>query len=294
LPEDEEVLFELPEGYVPKLSAPDSHKVVARSIKAQHGLKQSGRVRNQHQHKCLLEQGFVQCEVAPCIYVKETDCGYVLCGIFVDDIFFINVSNDEDALGKVVRFEVATTATSTQVATTRISTQAATSSSTTTSKSTSTITSMTTTTIEVCSTAVFVIGANSNHYNGEYQQDDYPATVGLVAANQEKPVYSNEHGMYLYYYDDWSLGYWRIGDSWTSNSFSVGVCCNRPCPYTADIASFWGVSSILPLQDVPSTTTNTTTTRNTTTTTSSNPSTSTQTTTTNSTTTSNSSTGCWT
>ena len=103
LPEDEEVLFELPKGYVPKLSAPDDHKVVARSVKAQQGLKQSGRVWNQHQHKCLLEQGFVQCEVAPCIYIKEIDGGYVLCGIFVDDILFINVSNDEDALGKVVR-----------------------------------------------------------------------------------------------------------------------------------------------------------------------------------------------
>jgi hypothetical protein len=102
LPEDEEVLFELPKGYVPKLSVPKGHKVVARSVKAQQGLKQSGRVWNQHQHKCLLEQGFVQCEVAPCIYVKEIDSGYILCGIFVDDLLFINVSDDEGALGKVV------------------------------------------------------------------------------------------------------------------------------------------------------------------------------------------------
>lgn len=103
LPEDEEVLFELPRGYVSKLSAPVGHKVVARSVKAQQGLKQSGRVWNQHQHKCLLEQGFMQCEVAPCIYIKEIDEGYILCGIFVDDILFINVSEDVDALGKVVR-----------------------------------------------------------------------------------------------------------------------------------------------------------------------------------------------
>jgi hypothetical protein len=103
LPEDEDVLFELPRGYVPKPSVPEGHKVVARSVKAQQGLKQSGRVWNQHQHKCLLEQGFVQCEVAPCIYVKEIDRGYILCGILVDDLLFINVSDDEDALGKVVR-----------------------------------------------------------------------------------------------------------------------------------------------------------------------------------------------
>ena len=95
LPEDEEVLFELPEGYVPKLRAPDGHKVVARSVKAQQGLKQSGRVWNKHQHNCLIEQGFVQCEVAPCIYVKGIAGGHILCGIFVDDLlldFPINLS----------------------------------------------------------------------------------------------------------------------------------------------------------------------------------------------------------
>ena len=38
LPEDEDVLFELPKGYVPKLKASRNQKVVARSVKAQQGL----------------------------------------------------------------------------------------------------------------------------------------------------------------------------------------------------------------------------------------------------------------
>jgi hypothetical protein len=50
----------------------------------------------------LLEQGFVQCEVAPCIYVKEIEGGYILCGIFVDDLLLVNVSDDADALRNVV------------------------------------------------------------------------------------------------------------------------------------------------------------------------------------------------
>ena len=103
LPEDEDVLFELPRGYVPKLKAPSGQKVVARSVKAQQGLKQSGRVWNKFQHECLLKKGFVQCEVAPCVYCKEVDNGYILAGIFVDDILFINMSGDADGLKKVVR-----------------------------------------------------------------------------------------------------------------------------------------------------------------------------------------------
>jgi hypothetical protein len=103
LPEDEDVLFELPRGYVPKLKAPVGQKVVARSVKAQQGLKQSGRVWNKFQHECLLKQGFVQCEIAPCVYCKEVENGYILAGIFVDDILFINMSGDTDGLKKVVR-----------------------------------------------------------------------------------------------------------------------------------------------------------------------------------------------
>jgi hypothetical protein len=63
MPEGEEVLFDLPEGYRPKL--------VARSSKARQGTKQAGRVWNRYQHKCMTEQGFVQCDAAPCIYMKE-------------------------------------------------------------------------------------------------------------------------------------------------------------------------------------------------------------------------------
>lgn len=102
LPEDEDVLFELPRGYVPKLKAPHGQKVVARSVKAQQGLKQSGRVWNKFQHDCLLKKGFVQCEIAPCVYCKEVENGYILAGIFVDDILFINMSGDADGLKKVV------------------------------------------------------------------------------------------------------------------------------------------------------------------------------------------------
>ena len=102
MPEGEEVLFELPEGYRPKLVAPGGHKVVARSIKAQQGTKQAGRVWNRYQHKCLTEQGFVQCEAAPCIYMKELADGYLLAGI-LDDILFVNASDNKEAVQNAVK-----------------------------------------------------------------------------------------------------------------------------------------------------------------------------------------------
>jgi hypothetical protein len=102
LPPEEVVLFELPEGYVPKLRASEGHRVVARSVKAQQGLKQSGRVWNGFQHSCLTQKGFEQCVIAPCIYLKKLERGYILVGIFVDDILFVNMSDVPNAIEREV------------------------------------------------------------------------------------------------------------------------------------------------------------------------------------------------
>jgi hypothetical protein len=82
IPKGEEVMFELPQGNKPKnkMAAPKGYKVVGLSLKAQQGMKQSGRLWNRHQHKCLLAQGFEQSEVAPCIYIKKVGDGYILGG----------------------------------------------------------------------------------------------------------------------------------------------------------------------------------------------------------------------
>jgi hypothetical protein len=57
MPEGEEVLFELPQGYEPTLVAPPGMKVVARSLTAIPGMRQAGRVWNGHLHQTLLERG---------------------------------------------------------------------------------------------------------------------------------------------------------------------------------------------------------------------------------------------
>jgi hypothetical protein len=54
LPPDEQLLLSLPGGVKPTLIAPPGHKVVAHAIKAQTGLRQSGRAWHQHQHKVMI------------------------------------------------------------------------------------------------------------------------------------------------------------------------------------------------------------------------------------------------
>jgi hypothetical protein len=106
LPDDENVLFELPAGYTPTLHAPAGHRVVARSIKAQMGLKQSGRVWHSHFHSILLAQNFAQCNSAPCLYLRPHAGGIVLVGLFVDDLLLINHSTDSSALEDLINKEL--------------------------------------------------------------------------------------------------------------------------------------------------------------------------------------------
>jgi hypothetical protein len=98
LPENEKLLFALPDGCEAELTAGPGQKVAARSLKAQMGMKQSGRVWHRHQHKCLLNQGFTTCSSAPCLYVREMPTGFILVGIFVDDLLVINATGDPNAI----------------------------------------------------------------------------------------------------------------------------------------------------------------------------------------------------
>jgi hypothetical protein len=78
IPPDEQLLFSLPDGVEPALVAPPGHKVVARAIKAQMGLRQSGRAWHQHQHKVMIQNGFTTCPNAPCLYRKVGDNDFII------------------------------------------------------------------------------------------------------------------------------------------------------------------------------------------------------------------------
>jgi hypothetical protein len=108
LPADEHVLFELPEGYTPTLRAPPGRRVVARSIMAQMGMKQSGRVWHSHCHSILLAQGFTQCGSVPRLYLRPHADGIVIVGLFVDDMLLINFTTDPNSLDNLINKELST------------------------------------------------------------------------------------------------------------------------------------------------------------------------------------------
>jgi hypothetical protein len=98
LPEDEQLLFQLPASVEPTLHAPPGYKVVARALKAQMGLRQSGQVWHQHQDKVMIQNGFITCPTAPCLYRKETGAGFIVVGLFVDDLFLLHAGDNRDEL----------------------------------------------------------------------------------------------------------------------------------------------------------------------------------------------------
>jgi hypothetical protein len=100
---DEQLLFSLPDGVELSLVAPPGHKVVARAIKAQMGLRQSGRAWHQHQHKVMIQKGFTTCPNAPCLYRKVTDNDFIIVGVFVDDLFLLHAGDDRDALNHLMQ-----------------------------------------------------------------------------------------------------------------------------------------------------------------------------------------------
>jgi len=91
--EEDNVLTELPPGFESELSVPDGFKVAARQVRAHPGLRQSGRAWFRNNRARLLERGFIQSEVAPCIFFKDTVCGgFIAVGVFVDDMLALNAS----------------------------------------------------------------------------------------------------------------------------------------------------------------------------------------------------------
>jgi hypothetical protein len=98
LPLEEQLLFLLPDCVKQTLVALPCHKVVARAIKAQMGLRQSCRAWHQHQHTVMIQNGFTTCPNAPCLYRKVTDNDFIIVCVFINDLFLLHAGDDRDAL----------------------------------------------------------------------------------------------------------------------------------------------------------------------------------------------------
>lgn len=86
-PIDVELYVEQPEGY--EVKSKSGKKLVLKLNKSLYGLKQSGRNWNTKLHEQLLEQGFAQSRVDPCVYTKDLNQptgDQAVIVVWVDDI----------------------------------------------------------------------------------------------------------------------------------------------------------------------------------------------------------------
>ena len=82
--------MEQPKG----LSAPRKNKKVCKLVKSLYGLKQAPKQWHEKFDNVMLSNGFRINECDMCVYVKDTDRGYVFVCLYVDDMLIIG-SNDE-------------------------------------------------------------------------------------------------------------------------------------------------------------------------------------------------------
>ena len=86
---EEEIYMEQPEGCV----APGQEKKVCKLVKSLYGLKQAPKQWHKKFDDVMLSNGFKINECDKCVYVKNTDNGYVILCLYVDDIIIVG-SND--------------------------------------------------------------------------------------------------------------------------------------------------------------------------------------------------------
>ena len=87
---DEEIYMEQPEGF----SALGLYKKVYKLVKSLYGLKQAPKQWHEKFDNAILSNGFRINECDKCVYVKDTDKGYVILCLYVDDLLIVG-SNDE-------------------------------------------------------------------------------------------------------------------------------------------------------------------------------------------------------
>ncbi|KAH9736282.1 hypothetical protein KPL71_018042 [Citrus sinensis] len=87
---DEEIYMEQPEGFI----TPGQEKKVCKLVKSLYGLKQAPKQWHEKFDHTMITSGFKINECDKCVYVKETENGYVILCLYVDDMLIVG-SNDD-------------------------------------------------------------------------------------------------------------------------------------------------------------------------------------------------------
>ncbi|PKI59003.1 hypothetical protein CRG98_020571 [Punica granatum] len=82
---DEEIYMEQPEGFV----APGKERKVCKLVKSLYGLKQTPKQWHEKFDNAMISKGFKINECDKCVYIKETENGYIILCLYVDDILIV-------------------------------------------------------------------------------------------------------------------------------------------------------------------------------------------------------------
>ncbi|KAH9698737.1 hypothetical protein KPL71_024118 [Citrus sinensis] len=87
---DEEIYMKQPEGFI----APGQEKKVCKLVKSLYGLKQASKQWREKFDHTMITSGFKINECDKCVYVKETENGYVILYLYVDDMLIVGSDDD--------------------------------------------------------------------------------------------------------------------------------------------------------------------------------------------------------
>ena len=87
---DEEIYMEQPEGF----AVPGQEKKVCRLVKSLYGLKQALMQWHEKFDSVMMTNGFKINECDKCVYVKNTERGFVIICLYVDDILIMGSNNE--------------------------------------------------------------------------------------------------------------------------------------------------------------------------------------------------------
>ena len=86
---DEEIYMEQPEGFI----VPGKEKKVCKLVKSLYGLKQAPKKWHEKFDNAMITNGFKINECDKCVYTKETENGYVILCLYVDDMLIVGSNN---------------------------------------------------------------------------------------------------------------------------------------------------------------------------------------------------------
>nr|KYP72381.1 Retrovirus-related Pol polyprotein from transposon TNT 1-94 [Cajanus cajan] len=98
---DAHIYMKLPEGFNLPNDAISREDYSIKLNKSLYGLKQSGRIWYNRLNEYLLQEGYKNDPICPCIFIKRSKNGFSIIVVYVDDI---NIIGTLEELSKVIDF----------------------------------------------------------------------------------------------------------------------------------------------------------------------------------------------